>query len=126
MAATTRIALAAGLVSALTATAGLAAEANYVGDNHSWKLTCNASGYKLTSKYPVSRFIEAGADSSSTEEIETIFFGRSCDAQHKIFGKGKWCQANGGFSAEFENYTIGFSRQELGCSDGSDLGNCGC
>jgi hypothetical protein len=100
----------------------------YVADNHTWNLTCNASGYELTSKYPVSRFIEKGVASTATEEIETLYLGKTCDASHKVLGKGKWCWANGGFSAEFESgASIRFPRQELSCPDGSheDMG-CGC
>lgn len=104
------------------------AEAQYVGDNHTWLLTCNASGYQLTSKYPVSRFVEGGADSRTTEEVETLYLGRSCDARHKLLGKGKWCQANGGFTAEFDGgASIGFPRQELSCPDGGAASpGCGC
>lgn len=99
----------------------------YIADNHTWTLTCNASGYELKSKYPVSRFIERGADSTSTEEVETLYLGKQCDAQHKIFGKGKWCWANGGFTAEFENQSIGFPRQELSCPNGeAEVSGCGC
>lgn len=100
----------------------------YIGDNHSWIGTCNASGYQLTSKYPVSRFIEAGVDSRSTEEVETLYLGKSCDASHKVLGKGKWCQANGGFSAEFERgASIGFPRQELSCPNEADeVQGCAC
>lgn len=110
--------------------AGLTAPAiaDYVGDNHTWVLACNASGYELTSKYPVSRFIEGGANSTSTEEIEKLYLGRSCDAEHKVFGKGKWCWANGGFKAEFENgASIGFPRQELSCPDAkNEIDGCEC
>ena len=104
-----------------------AARADYIGDNHTWLLTCNKSGYELKSKYPVSRFIEAGANSSTTEAIETLYLGRSCDAMHKVFGKGKWCWANGGFTAEFDNGSIGFPRQELSCPNANDdISGCGC
>lgn len=106
----------------------LPAHADYVGDNHSWSVSCNASGYELRSKYPVSRFIEAGANSSVSEEIETLYLGKSCDAAHKVLGKGKWCWANGGFRAEFGNgATIGFPRQELSCPKQEfELTGCGC
>lgn len=104
-----------------------AARADYVGDNHTWLLTCNKSGYELKSKYPVSRFIEAGANSSTTEAIETLYLGKSCDAMHKVLGKGKWCWANGGFTAEFDNGSIGFPRQELACpNENDDISGCGC
>jgi len=100
----------------------------YVADNHSWDLACNASGYELTSKYPVARFIEKGVDSTVVEGIETLYLGKSCDAEHKVFGKGKWCWANGGFTAEFaDGQSIGFPRQELSCPDQSlEIDGCGC
>jgi hypothetical protein len=103
------------------------AMADYVGDNHSWMLTCNVSGYVLKSKYPVSRFIEGGANSTSTEAVEEIYLGRSCDAEHKVLGKGKWCWANGGFRAEFSSHSIGFPRQELSCPNEADaISGCEC
>jgi hypothetical protein len=99
----------------------------YVADNHEWNLACSEDGYRLTSKYPVSRFFEAGADSEITSERETLFLGRSCDAIHKLFGKSTWCWANGGFRAEFEKHTIGFPRQELSCPNSNDdITGCGC
>jgi hypothetical protein len=99
----------------------------YVADNHEWELTCNKDGYRLASKYPVARFLEAGAASQITSERETIYLGRSCDAFHKLFGKGSWCWANGGFRAEFEKHAIGFSRQELSCpQQGDNVTGCGC
>lgn len=105
-----------------------AGQAQYIGDNHTWNLSCNESGYQLTSKYPVSRFVEAGADSSTTEAIETLYLGKGCDASHKVLGKGKWCWANGGFTAEFEGgASIGFPRQELSCPDKKfEINGCGC
>lgn len=104
------------------------ASADYIGDNHTWKISCNASGYQLKSKYPVSRFVEAGVNSTTTEAIETIYLGKACDAQHKVLGKGKWCWANGGFNIEFEGgASIGFPRQELSCPNpANDVDGCGC
>jgi hypothetical protein len=99
----------------------------YVADNHQWELACNKDGYTLTSKYPVARFFEAGAGSQVTTEKEIIYLGRSCDAFHKLFGKGTWCWANGGFKADFEKHSIGFPRQELSCpSSDDDVTGCGC
>lgn len=121
-----RISLQAAAATVLAAI-GQTAAANYVGDNHSWVVTCNSSGYVLTSKHPVSRFVEAGMNSRTTEEIESIYLGTGCDAEHKLFGKGKWCWANGGFQAEFTDHSIGFPRQELICP-GKDyeVTGCGC
>jgi hypothetical protein len=116
------------LVVALAALAGSTVVAPaYIADNHEWDLVCSAAGYRLTSKYPVSRFIEAGVNSSATSERETLYLGRSCDAEHKVFGKGTWCWANGGFKADFERHSIDFPRQELSCPDSNDdLTGCGC
>jgi hypothetical protein len=115
-----------GLVVALTVLTGSTVVASaYIADNHEWDLVCSPAGYELTSKYPVSRFIEAGVNSSATSERETLYLGRSCDAEHKVFGKGTWCWANGGFKADFERHSIGFPRQELSCPD-SDVTGCGC
>jgi hypothetical protein len=100
----------------------------YVGDNHSWSISCNSSGYELKSRDPVTRFIEAGAGSTVSDGIETLYLGRACDAQHNVLGKGSWCWANGGFRAEFENgASIGFPRQELSCPEQSEeIPGCGC
>jgi hypothetical protein len=119
--------LAAVPVGAILASLTAPVMADYVGDNHTWMLACNASGYELTSKYPVSRFIEGGVNSTSTEEIEKLYLGRSCDAEHKVFGKGKWCWANGGFRVEFSSHAIGFPRQELSCpNQGDEISGCEC
>ncbi|GLS29646.1 hypothetical protein SAMN04488498_11188 [Mesorhizobium albiziae] len=102
-------------------------EFRYVGDNHKWSLVCNSSGYQLKSQYPVARFVEAGVNSKVVEGIETLDLGKTCDALHNVLGKGKWCWANGGFRAEFENSSIGFPRQELTCPDPKDdKEGCGC
>ena len=104
-----------------------AAASEYIADYHKWKLSCNASGYVLKSKYPVARFSEAGADSKQTEQIETIYLGKNCDASHKLFGKGKWCWANAGFSATFNDHEFRFPRQELVCPDAQDETlDCSC
>jgi hypothetical protein len=105
-----------------------AAATYYVGDNHSWSVSCNASGYKLTSRDPVTRFTEAGANSTVSDGIETLYLGKDCDAQHNALGKGRWCWANGGFRAEFEGgRSIGFPRQELSCPNQNDeIPGCGC
>lgn len=111
----------------VTLAAAETAKADYIADNHTWIVSCNSSGYALKSKFPVSRFIEAGVSSSSTEAIETLYLGKACDASHKLFGKGKWCQANGGFRATLAKHEFGFPRQELMCPDANDTGaDCPC
>ena len=74
----------------------------------------NADGGILTSHYPKAWFVEGGASSYVEEGIDKIYFGKSCDAFHKVFGKGTFGWANGGFVVEFASGTrIGFPRQEL-------------
>ena len=109
----------------LACAAGAARADYYVGDNHSWTLTCNASGFQLKSRDPDTRFVEAGANSSVSDGLETIYLGRSCDAEHAVLGKGKWCWANGGLYAEFKCHRIGFPRLELICAN-SNQTTCGC
>lgn len=105
----------------------IAEDYSYVGDNHSWSISCNKSGYVLRSQYPVTRFHEAGAGSSVTHEKETLYLGRSCDARHSVLDDGKWCWGNGGFVAEFDTFRIGFPRQELICpNNDDDFRGCGC
>lgn len=82
---------------------------------HRYEYKCNKHGLVLSSKHPISRFVGSGAGTSIVEGIETIFLGVSCDAQHKVFGTGKWGWANGGFLIEFDKTSIGFPRQELHC-----------
>lgn len=43
----------------------------------------------------------------------TIFLGKSCDAFSRVYGKGTWGWANGGFQAKFRKATISFPRQEI-------------
>ncbi|SEO28232.1 hypothetical protein SAMN05216227_10816 [Pseudorhodobacter antarcticus] len=106
----------------------LASEASaYVAGGHEYEDSCNADGYVLTSKYPVTRTIGQGASNSYVTGIEKLYLGRSCDAYHAIYGDGQWCWANGGFLAEFEDAEFGFGRQELFCRSDEDLGlECRC
>lgn len=120
-----RLAIAIFLASALNA------QAYVSGEGHFYTLTCNASGYVLTSQAPVGRFFGSGAMMTVTEEPETLYLGQSCDAVRTGWSGGKWCWANGGFTVEFSEYRISFPRQELICpedSEGSDLLDlsCGC
>ena len=43
----------------------------------------------------------------------TLYLGKSCDTYSKLYGKGTWSWANGGFIIEFNNERFGFGRQEL-------------
>lgn len=107
----------------ITATAAHAYEA----DGTEYDISCNADGYVLTSKQPVTRMVSTPVDAEAVTGIEKIYLGRSCDAFHEVFREGKWCWANGGFIAEFPNHTFGFGRQELVCEDAEAYrGNCGC
>lgn len=101
--------------------------AAYVSGGHSYKLTCNTNGYVLSSEAKVTRFVEAGAGSWIWNKTEKIYLGRSCDAQHELFGRGQWCWANGGFRVDFDQHAFGFPRQELYCPDQEDVGmQCVC
>ena len=99
----------------------------YFTDDTEYEISCNADGYVLTSKQPVTRMVTTPVDAEPMVGIEKIYFGKSCDAFHKLYGKGKWCWANGGFLAEFPGRTFGFARQELNCPGAEAYqGNCGC
>ncbi len=95
---------------------------------HGYRLSCNKDGYVLTSSYPVFRFVENGAMSRvETLDPEMIYLGKSCDASHKVLGRGQWCWSNGGFRVSFGGHNIGFPRQELGCDvEVLDPIPCGC
>lgn len=93
---------------------------NYVssyGDEYSIEL--NSSGAILRSHYPKAWFIENGAASRVAKGIDTLYLGISCDAFHPVFGDGRWWWANGGFGADFANFSIRFPRQEIDIA-GSD------
>ena len=114
-------------VAAMSASGWSTAAQSYVADGTEYVVSCNADGYVLTSKDSVSRMVETPVDAEPVTGIEKIYFGKSCDAYHKLFGQGKWCWANGGFIAEFPARTFGFGRQELSCQGAEAYqGNCGC
>ena len=117
---------ACGAISVLVLS-GMSSVANgYVSDGHEYTLSCNENGYVFRSKYPVSRYIEAGANSKViTLNPEKIYLGKDCDAHHKVYGGGKWCWANGGISVEFALHSFGFPRQELICEKEPE-NNCNC
>ena len=81
-------------------------------------------GVVFRSAFPVSRFIEAGADSRVVEETEVIYLGVSCDVRSKVLGAGTWSWANGGFWLNFENQRISFPRQEVSCDEWSVSSVC--
>ncbi|MCT4654496.1 MAG: hypothetical protein N4A65_01665 [Cohaesibacter sp.] len=87
-------------------------DADYVGEFHRWRLSCNAHGYQLTTAFPASWYDE---QLRFREERITLYLGKACDASSAPFGKGTWCWANGGFVAQLEKRRIGFPRQELMC-----------
>ncbi|MDH3262439.1 MAG: hypothetical protein OEM24_00405 [Paracoccaceae bacterium] len=97
------------------ATPAAAQEFLYVSsDGDEYRASENEHGGALTSLYPKARFIEAGAESRVVRGIETIYFGRSCDAFTEAFGQGTWNWSNGGFRVTFDNGKIlGFPRQEI-------------
>lgn len=113
-------------LSALPATAQVSAE------GHFYETTCNASGYVLTSDYPVGRFFGTGAGTTVTTGREVLYLGTSCDAARDGWGAGTWCWANGGFVVTFPEDRIGFPRGELHCPDTGAASidlltlDCGC
>lgn len=42
-----------------------------------------------------------------------IYLGKDCDTFSQKYGNGSWGQANGGFIVTFENFSIGFPKQEI-------------
>jgi len=44
---------------------------------------------------------------------ETLYIGRQCDSYSKIYGKGSWHWANGGFVVDFSNKSFYFPKQML-------------
>lgn len=114
-------------IAAVAAIASSVPASAYVADDIEYDIACNADGYVLTSKQQVTRLVTTPVDAEPVVGIEKVYFGKSCDAFHKLYGKGKWCWANGGFLAEFPNHTFGFGRQELNCPGAEAYqGNCGC
>jgi len=117
------------LLALAVAVTAYSAEAYVSSEGHWYDLSCNASGYVLSSRAPVGRWFGQGASTTVTEDRETIYLGRSCDAVRTGWTGGTWCWANGGVSIGFDQYGIGFPRQELICPQGEidllDL-NCGC
>jgi hypothetical protein len=94
-------------------TANAAANPYVSSDGLEYEASCNVHGFKLVP--------------TSGREVETLYLGENCDAFHKKYRTGKWCWANGGFSAEFGGKNIGFPRQELNCSSNEELGTkCRC
>jgi hypothetical protein len=74
----------------------------------------NEHGFVLTSKFPKSHFIDQGAYSYYVEGRDVFYFGRSCDAFHKLFGNGTWFWVNAGYGAQFESeFSLWFPRQDV-------------
>ncbi len=110
------------LVGFIALTTGAAAYVSNEG--HRYNHECNVNGMVLRSTYPVSRFVEGGANSRVEEGEEVIYLGISCDAQHEVFGKGRWSWANGGFQIQFADVQIRFPRQEVICDNWADPSVC--
>jgi len=90
------------------------------GDEYTY--STNDNGAVLRSLYPKAWFIEGGADSRIVKGIDILYLGKSCDAYHDEFGKGRWWWKNGGFGAEFDNFKIFFPRQEIAVGDDMKCG----
>ena len=52
----------------------------------------------------------------------TLYIGKSCDAYSKVYGKGRWEWANGGFVVQFPHKRFGFARQVP--QMGIDISHC--
>ncbi|RJE82374.1 hypothetical protein [Paracoccus onubensis] len=66
-------------------------------------------------------------NSSQAIEIETVYLGSGCDASSEYLGEGCRGWANGGFTIEFPDTSIGFPRQEVFCPENGpqpDLSQC--
>ena len=104
-------------VQAMVMLAGVSVSAqagNYVSSfGDEYNITLNTNGAALISLYPKAWFIEGGANSRVERGIDTLYFGKSCDAFHKLWGDGTWWWANGGFGADFEEFSSRFPRQEI-------------
>lgn len=89
----------------------------------------NKHGAILTSSGLPYKWVGVGAG-STVEQIKNVqalkkvvlYLGRSCDAYSKLYGKGTWSWANGGFIVEFENERFGFGRQELDIERDEEFG----
>jgi hypothetical protein len=102
-----------------------AAEA-YVSGGHEYDIACNEAGFILSSKDPVTRTKGSGAMTQNISGIEKIYLGKSCVAFHEVYGTGTWCWANGGFVADFADFSFGFARQELYCPTENDAPGLHC
>lgn len=95
-------------------------------DGHGYKLSCNANGYVLTSKYPTERLIDNGSKLIVKRGIEKIFLGKSCDAYTTAFGDGTWAWEPGGFGVDFADYVILFPQATLTCPAGTVVPRSNC
>ena len=101
--------------------AALVQDGGYIsnfGDEYS--LEQNANGAVLRSRYPKAWFIEGGANSRVEHGIDVIYLGKSCDAEHPIWGQGKWWWANGGFGVDLDGLNYRFPRQEIDIPGSAD------
>lgn len=115
------------LILAATITALAKPVAAYVSEGHEYTLRCNASGYELTSKSPITWMTGSGAGTQAVTGVDKLYLGRTCDAAHMVFGTGNWCWANGGFVAQFTDRRFSFPRQELFCEPPRQYeGECRC
>lgn len=106
---------------AIAGTPAAAQEGFVSGFGDEYTLVANPDGMILSSVFPKAWFIDAGADSHVERGTDVLFLGRSCDAFHRLWGKGRWGQGNAGFSVMFaDGRAYGFPRQELPAAEGVD------
>lgn len=89
-------------------------------DGDEYTYVANENGAVLTSVYPKHYWVGQGAATTTVKGLDVFYFGKDCDATHKYHGTGTWGWANGGFGADFDDFSLRFPRQETLWND--DLG----
>jgi hypothetical protein len=87
-------------------------EFNSKKNKHGIVLKSTGIQYKWVGSYGAEMRTEKIKNAKRVKKI-ILYLGKSCDAYSKVYGKGKWEWANGGFTVNFKNINFGFGRQEL-------------
>ena len=82
------------------------------GDGDEYILQYNKHGAVLTSVNE-KHIMDNNAGGKVTSQKLKLYMGKDCDTFSKVYGKGSWGWANGGFSIEFKGKSFGFPRQEV-------------
>ena len=83
-------------------------------NKHGLVLTSTGVLYDIKGYGAGTEYIEKGF--SKRKKGIVLYLGKECDAYSKIYGKGHWAWANGGFEVVFKTKSIGFGRQEIDMS----------